>query len=693
MDAESDRRDEAPRVVERLPRDRLGRLFDALHEAGYAIVAPTVRDGAIVYDEIRAPTELPVGWTDEQGPGRYRLRARGDDRAFGFATGPHSWKQFLFPSRERVLESKTVRDEQAGVATVEWHRPVPEERPRAYLGVRACELAAIAVQDRVFLQRTAGGAGAPAFVETGYARRRSRDLIVALECAEAGDLCFCASMATGPEVPREAADSPAGFDLCLVELPDGFLVEAGSERGRRIVDALADATAPASRADLRLAEQQVAACRAGMGRRLDTDGLPELLMGNLEHAAWDDVAARCLSCANCTSVCPTCFCSTVDEVPDLDPSVSARERVWDSCFSAGHSRVHGGEFRPEVGQRYRQWLTHKLATWHGQFGTSGCVGCGRCIAWCPTGIDLTEEVAALRVGAEPGHPIERPEVVAARPGEPRPDRSSGDPLVPVAASVLAVERETHDVVTLTLAAPEGYEDRPGQFNMLSLPGIGEAPISVADRAEGRILHTIRAVGALTRALCEVRVGDTVGLRGPFGRGWPLAEARGREVVLIAGGIGIAPLRGALSALIRQGGTRAAVPRLVYGARSPRDLVFDEELLRWQSSGAARISVTVDRSAAEWTGNVGTVLTLLERKPVESSALYWLCGPEIMLKLCVEFLTRRGVSRENVFVSMERNMRCAAGFCGRCQYGPHFVCKDGPVFRFDRVAHLFGRKGI
>ena len=357
--------------------DGLRILITALMGRGYQVLGPTVRDGAIVYDAIAGLDDLPRGWTDRQEAGRYRLEKRGDDALFGYAVGPQSWKRFLHPPIERLWQIR--RDGTAASDVV----PAPKF---AFLGVRACELAAIAIQDKVFL----GGA----YRDTAYQRRRSDNFIIALNCGEAGGTCFCVSMETGPKVQ-------GGFDLALTELLGDrheFLVESGSDLGDEILAGLP--SRPALLADIEAAEAVVANTAAHMGRSLETNGLKELLQANLEHPRWNEVAERCLICANCTMVCPTCFCTSVEDHTDLSGEVAERERKWDSCFTLDFSYVHGGSVRKQTRSRYRQWMTHKLANWIDQFGTSGCVGCGRCMTWCPVGIDITEEAAAIR--ATPG---------------------------------------------------------------------------------------------------------------------------------------------------------------------------------------------------------------------------------------------------------------------------------------------------
>jgi sulfhydrogenase subunit beta (sulfur reductase) len=353
-------------------------LFQVLKHRGYRIVGPTVRDKAIVYDDIASPADLPRGWTDEQDGGHYRLVRREDDALFGYAVGPQSWKKFLFPPLLRLWRSEPDADG-TGV------RIVPEADPDqrlAFLGVRACELHAIAIQDRIFLHGP--------HADPHYRARREGAVVIAVNCGTAGGTCFCVSMKTGPKATQ-------GFDLVLTELSnDGgprFLVEAGSELGDSLLAEIP--RRPAGQGETDEAEAVVARAAQSMGREMRSDDVRELLLGNLEHARWDTVAQRCLTCGNCTLVCPTCFCSSVEDANDLDGG-STRTRRWDSCFTLDHSYIHGGSVRQSGKSRYRQWMTHKLATWIDQFGTSGCVGCGRCITWCPVGIDITEEVRAIR---------------------------------------------------------------------------------------------------------------------------------------------------------------------------------------------------------------------------------------------------------------------------------------------------------
>lgn len=381
----------------RLDRTGLQSVIDVLWRTGHRVVGPQVSDGAIVIRDLRGVAELPTGWLDEQDGGMYRLRHDPAAGTFDHVVGPHSLKNFLFPARETIASFVQ--------ASGSWSQSPPPAAavPLAVLGVRGCDLAALAVQDRVFL-----GSG---WVDEAYKSRRERLFLVAVNCRRAAATCFCHSMGSGP------AAGP-GFDLALTELDADFTCEVGSDRGAAVLAGAMATGAIIPGCSMEEVEKTRGVSRAlaaGMHARrpvdgeprprsLDTHGIRDLLMTNLEHPRWEEVATRCLSCTNCTLVCPTCFCSSVQEVADLSGDHVDRERQWASCFSLDHARIHGHSVRSATAARYRQWLTHKFAGWIDQFDTSGCTGCGRCITWCPVGIDVTEEIAAIRTTADGGSP-------------------------------------------------------------------------------------------------------------------------------------------------------------------------------------------------------------------------------------------------------------------------------------------------
>jgi sulfhydrogenase subunit beta (sulfur reductase) len=376
-----DRRSEDDTGDRRLLRaGDLERLVAHLRAGHDEVIGPVVVDGAIRLRPITSADDLPIGVTDDQDAARYRLVLTGSALRFSYAVGPDSLKAIVHPPRSPVW---TIRRSD-GTLTVEPVRP--ESTTRAVIGVRACDLHALAV-----LARTQTGGP---HVDPAFRTRHAGLFLVAVDCAHPAPTCFCETAGPG----RVAA---AGYDLALTELDgvDGIdgvchVVRAGSAAGRAVVDALALDAAPAEAVERATRTLDAAPPQV---RRLPVDAAA--LVVETDHPHWDDVARRCLTCGNCTAVCPTCFCTDMDDAVSLDGTAATRTRVWDSCFSMEYSHLGPGPHRASPMSRYRQWLSHKLGTWHDHYGDSGCVGCGRCITWCPVGIDLTAEVDALRAPA------------------------------------------------------------------------------------------------------------------------------------------------------------------------------------------------------------------------------------------------------------------------------------------------------
>lgn len=370
-----------------LPRAGFAQLFLALREAGYRIIGPREEtgQGGLVYREIDGVEDLPRGLGDRQEPGRYRLVAHETPRFFAWANTASAIKPYVFAPREKLW--RVVHKE--GRLHFESSR---QEAPKtAILGVRACDIAALAIQDAHFLHGP--------HVDPYYQARRERLLLVAVNCSHPAATCFCASTGDGPEVV-------SGYDILLDELDEGFLVRSGSSRGAVIVGELP--LVPAGEEQQGAAYQQIQACRAQQ-RALPPAMELERLGTLLEDARWTRIAERCLSCGNCTAVCPTCFCHRESETPALDGKHSEHWRDADSCFNEDHSYIVGEVVRHGTRERYRQWMTHKLFSWVAQYGRTGCTGCGRCTTWCPAGIDFVAE-ANILLGHQPAPEIETPRV-------------------------------------------------------------------------------------------------------------------------------------------------------------------------------------------------------------------------------------------------------------------------------------------
>jgi ferredoxin len=349
--------------VQALEPGAIERLIDLLVQDGRTVIAPTLHDGAISLGEITSASELLVGWTADMAPGRYELRNEHDGRLFGAPVGPVSTKRW------RRSPEATVW---SGQKDASGFHELPQERPNtklAFVGLKGCDVAA-----RILYDRAIGGSPADHF-------------IVGVECTTPGPTCFCVSMGTGPGISE-------GADLVITEIVEPshlLLTRAYTRRGADVLARLGGREPTAEEEDA--AWSQVAAAARSMTEGIDPDAAAAALRIPSSEG-WEDVAARCLACGNCTLVCPTCFCTRIIDRTTPDGSEASRVRLWDSCFTLDFSEVHGGPVRSSITSRYRQWISHKLSWWWDQFGSSGCVGCGRCIVWCPVGIDIRVEAAA-----------------------------------------------------------------------------------------------------------------------------------------------------------------------------------------------------------------------------------------------------------------------------------------------------------
>lgn len=359
-----------------LDASQLGQLIDALKKEGYEIIAPTVVDQAITYAPIQSTQDLPQGYTDTQEKGKYRILKTQSKRYFNYNIGARSWKQFLFPAQVKLSTTQQIPQSQVLV-------PFNQPKQRALLGMRSCELHGVDIQDKVLLDET--------YPDQHYKERRDNAIFIAVNCSKASSTCFCVSMNTGPEVTKF-------YDILLTEIETDtehyFIVESNTNRGQALAKQLT--LTETNQAHLDAKQESIDTVVKSISKTLDTQDIKQTLYDNHNHAHWDDVAQRCVNCANCTMACPTCFCSTTTEQATLDGTSSDKMRQWDSCFSQSFTHVHDANVRDSAKSRYRQWMTHKLASWIDQFGTSGCVGCGRCITWCPVGIDITEEYLKIK---------------------------------------------------------------------------------------------------------------------------------------------------------------------------------------------------------------------------------------------------------------------------------------------------------
>ncbi|MDN5292727.1 MAG: hypothetical protein PWQ31_32 [Eubacteriales bacterium] len=622
-----------------LSKNELGGFLEKLKE-DYEVLGPVAKDTEFVFAQVGSVEELRLDYdTTILPPKKYFHRPV--ETLFKFS-GPTEITESGEPVRKQVI-----------------------------FGIHPCDLNALLSLDQVFLGT---------YPDPYYKARRENSVIIGLNCTKPCEKGFCSSFNTGP-----AMDT--GFDLALTDLGDKFLVEVGTLKGKELATGLA----AASTEDVVTKNRLLRASQEKMKRRLETEGLAELLYQNTEHPVWEKLKEECLACGTCTTVCPTCFCFGVKDYVDLTLKNGERPRTWDSCMFYEFSRVALDHiFRPDRAARVKQRIYHKLVYFNQQFGTTGCVGCGRCVSTCIKSIDPVEIVAAIRENPSPPKEVKLFTPVIKKV---TPEKS---PWEPQKAVIKAIKPQTKDTTTYTFSfvdpkVQEAYTFEPGVFNMISIFGIGEAPISISSSPDVKdsFDHTIRAVGNVTNALAKLKVGDIVGIRGPFGTGWPVEEMKGKNVLLVAGGIGLAPLRPVIK-WIQARRDQYGFFEILYGARTPNDMLFTDEFEEWRKIPNTRLLLTVDMvpPGVEWSHNIGVVTTLFDKMHSRpENTIMITCGPEIMMKFVVRDLLARGFAPEQIFVSLERRMSCGIKKCGNCQIGPVFVCQDGPVFRYADLMNL------
>jgi len=350
-------------------RKNLDQLIKILHQSGCRVIGPRVEtgQGGLVFREISSAAELPRGVRDVQSPGRYRLEQAESERCFMWANTAGAIKPYVFAPREKLWKVER-KDGQ-----LRFENLLHEPSRTAIIGVRACDLAALHIQDAHFLKDDG--------TDPYYRARRESLLLIAVNCSHAAQTCFCASTGDGPAVTT-------GYDILLDELDEGYLLQVGTSAGQNIAGRLS--LAQASAGQVEVARRQTEEC-AAQQRRMPSAGALQRLGRKVESPVWSSVAERCLACGNCTAVCPTCFCHREFDVPALDGNSAEHWRDADSCFNADHSYIAGQVMHPHTRERFRQWMMHKLFYWIGQYGRTGCTGCGRCITWCPAGIDFLAE--------------------------------------------------------------------------------------------------------------------------------------------------------------------------------------------------------------------------------------------------------------------------------------------------------------
>ncbi len=634
----------APPVVEAIgvkasfvvDRDDLRRLFDGL-AASMRMIGVVERQEHYVFDRVK----------------------RFDDVCLDYDVTVHPPTRCLFPTREAMLRLKLGEPPAA--------EPTVDAAPQVLFGVHPYDITAIELLDEVFMTK---------HPDPNYISRRQNTVIVGVDCLRPSPNAFAPSMGT------DRTDS--GFDLLLTDIGGRFMVRVGSQRGASLLEEYAEARVPSDE-EIGIQKALLDAARAEYRVSLNVarERLPKLLEDHYDDEYWQERSATCFSCGSCIMVCPTCFCFDVVDEVSLDLKTGERIRQWDGCMLTDFAKVAGGEnFRHDKASRFRHRIFRKGKYVLERYGIVGCVGCGRCTTACLA--DIASPAEAFNAIAE------KAKIKTARRliGEITPDFGL---YAPKWAKLLRVE----DLAANEKAFEFAFEDgaalvhTPGQFVEISVLGVGEAPISISSSpTRGATFQlAVRNVGNVTRALHDLVEGATVGIRGPFGNGFPIEALEWKDLLLIAGGIGLFPLRSLIEYAIDR---RDAFGRLIilYGARSPEERVFQAELAAWKQDAGIEFHETVDRGNDTWGGHVGVITTLIpeiEISPARTMSV--VVGPPIMYRFVIGELKKKGLADEQIILSLERRMKCGVGKCGHCQINGVYVCEEGPVFTLAELRNL------
>jgi NAD(P)H-flavin reductase len=556
----------------------------------------------------------------------------------------HSPKKFLFPNWEQLFRFRL-----GGSVLLEAETAAP---PRVIFGMHPCDLHAVRVLDDCLFEGEA---------DSAYRAKRAVTLLVGVDCVP-DEHCFCTSMGTD----RIAG----GFDLFLHRLDGGYLVRCGSAQGEQMLARHAPQVAVRpGEPPLPLQTKQ---CEVGL--RFSVESLAPLLGDAYEHPLWREIGDRCLGCGACTLLCPSCYCFNVQDRLDLDLEGGARVRTWDSCQFDQFTRVAGGEeFRGNQADRQRHRFFRKYKYLWEKHRRTACVGCGRCSRECLGRIDPRQVLNGL----------------FAERALPESSTVPGAEYRPQLSEIMKVQELTAREKSFRLRFDTPLAFEPGAFLEVSVFGLGEAPFTIASPpstdCEAEIV--VRAAGALTQALHRLKAGDRVGVRGPFGKGFPLEEFLGRDVLLVAGGLGLITLRSLLLTILSRRREFGRV-MLLYGARDREALLFREDLLAWHRGGELDCRFAVMSEAEEWTGVRGDITYLfrdLDLAPRRTVAA--VSGPPGMYRFVNPLLLRLGLDEERLFLNLERHMKCGLGKCGKCRINDVCVCECGPIFPYSRVRHL------
>jgi len=568
--------------------------------------------------------------------------------------------KYLLPAKETLLKFSLGDKSKA--------EPVIETTPRAIIGVHPYDIKAIELLDTAFMSTNP---------DPNYITRRRNTIIIGVDCLNPSPKSFASSMGTNL--------TETGFDLLLTDIGTGYMVTVGSKKGTELLARYSQVREPrGSEIAKQKAVRDEASARYKLSLNVPRERLPKILEENYEDPYWESRSAPCLSCGSCVMVCPTCFCFDVKDEVALNLKEGERLRQRDGCLLVDFAKVATGEnFRHTKASRFRHRIFRKGKYILERYGRVGCVGCGRCAIACLA--EIASPVEAFNAIAELA---EAKEATIRRTREARPETEL---YIPRLAELVGVTELTprEKVFEFRLLDGRPLGQRPGQFVEVSVMGIGEAPISISSSPtrDGTFQLAIRKVGDVTNALHNLKRGDTVGIRGPFGNGFPLETLEGKDILFVAGGIGLFPLRSLIQYVLDRRNSYGKVI-LLFGARSPAERLFLDELAAWSKNPQIEFHETVDVGDESWKGNVGVITTLIPKvviDPKKTQAV--VVGPPIMYRFVIVELKKRGLPDESIIMSLERRMKCGVGKCGHCQINSVYVCQEGPVFTLAQLRNL------
>lgn len=577
-------------------------------------------------------------------------------------------KKYFFPQRETLFTYDLAKGFSAKGFTA-------EAKPAIIIGVHPYDIVALLHMDEIFAETKS---------DPYYFEKRKSSIIIGVNIQKMSKWCFAPFMG--------CATIEYGYDLMLTDLGNRYAINIGSQKGEELLEKYAKNVTNALARDIQLVGQKKREImNMAPQQKFDfpPELIPELLSKSYEKSAfWENHSEKCLACGSCVLVCPTCYCFDVKDNPDLSLARGERIRTWDGCLLEDFAKIASGEnFRSTKPTRYRHRYFKKGKYLYDRFGFVSCVGCGRCSSNCLP--DIANPVSLFN---DMYHQIRDKEMLATAATTPdvKIETEGNIDYVPKLATIVKKVPMTANETLLEIRLNDGSDlgHKPGQFVEISVFGIGEAPISLSSppTKKGTFELCVRKVGNVTSKLHTLNVGDEIGVRGPFGTGFDADFLKGKDLLFIAGGLGIAPLRSLFNYVLDNRKDYGNVI-LLYGCKEPRELLFSDELLALLNRDDVEFKPTVNwcPENEEWVGNIGVITTLIPQVDFDPEKTYAvICGPPVMYKFAIADLKARKVPDDHIILSLERRMKCGVGKCGHCQINQIYVCKDGPVFNYSKI---------